>query len=725
MDRIPAWKWIVAAACAAVSAVAVINGVSLAPDLGESTRFIVRGKTSQDATGPDMPDDAWARSAVSVMRRRMESLKLPGVVVGPAGGRSVAVHVPDSPPGAVPAAMSMLDAQGKLQYRMVHKENEALVAALWSNRAAPVGYAIQFTDDGKAHSTNRYIRLPGAETNENIGLMTAEIEVPDKSELMLLETGDAGHITATPFFVRKEAELWEDHIQSAMASALTGENEFIVKLRFNKDGTLRLRNITREYAPKKAKDAVSFRSFGIVVDGKLTAITPIERIILGGKGAIPGLATMKEARRLAAIAGSGPMPSEATVERAGRADPLIGTARAMRVKASFLAALCLAAVLFLVVYRLQGLVVGVAILAHLVLAPAGLVVSFGFLGVFAGESGLRGTFMLPPIDLPVVMGVMLSVWLAADFITRGFERFFDETGTGKPVKIAADAALDKLRAFIAEPFGLVMFTGVALCAVGGGFARKFGAGLVGGLLAAMPVLLIGFKYLLLRSMSVAGRKPAPGFRGLDGGLIGKARNACIVISCVAAGGGLVAMAIPGYEISAFLPGRETWMFAKALFVSALLISVYLVIRHGTRFMAGIMASLLHDVAIGAGLCCVLSDTIGIAEMSAVALVAVYSIWGSSATARAYLDAIKDPEARRTGDIRGAMDRSLGKSAGKSLFGWILIILLPVLVLSSVGTGIAGGWALVIAGGATASAASRLFVMPAILLFRGKKSAEKK
>jgi|GEM_PF-5038770 len=716
MDRFAAWKWVVLALCAAVTAVAVYNGIVLAPDIGGGKCIVarpVRGATGDEGA---VGSSAAGRLATDVMRNRMAELKIPGIDVVPAADGSIAIYVPNTPKGAVELAEERLRQQGHLQYRLLHRDNESIIAALWSSNHAPAGYSIARVADKKGNVTNYYVREQGS-SGASDAVDFPGLSLPDKCEFMMLKQDVSGQEVFRPCIIQTAAELWELHI--ADAGVVGVDTEFGVTLRFSNDGARRLRNITKEYAAKNPTEG-SGRVFGIVFDGKLLALSPIIKPVYNGKGFIAGITSAREAEKIAGILRSGPLPYDFDVTGGLRAGPRMGSAPAIRFLMAFAAAIVCAALVLIAGYRMQGLTGAAAVLIQLLLLPAGTIVANGFLGVFTGGSGALGQLLLPPVGISCLMGFALAVWLTVEFMMQVYDRLSDEIGFGKPLKVAADAAFAKSIAFTAEPFAAVMLFAVALAIGGVGFARDLGVGFAGGVLAGMPVALIVLKPLILNKLSSSGIKPSAGILRNISAKFGGLRMAGVIISGVCAVGGVALLIMRAPSTDSALAVSQVANMVRSFVAALVLLAVYSIIRSGVRSIACILAMVLHDMVIGLGVCSIVGGIFGVAEMAALAVVAVYSLWSGYGALGVFRETLRDPEAKRSGDFRGNLDRRIARGMGRTLLSWVVVAVFPVLVIASGGV---APWALLLLGGLTADIWARIFIAPAILFFRRKTGME--
>src|SRR5207253_364311 len=188
--------------------------------------------------------------------------------------------------------------------------------------------------------------------------------------------------------------------------------------------------------------------FAIVLDGIIQSAPVIRDAIYGGDAVITGHFTEKEARGLASVL-ENPLQTPVSIEEERSVSPTLG-ADSIRV----------------------GIMACVALLVNLILLVGGLTM-FRFV-----------------LTLPGIAGIILTIGLAVDASVLVYERLREELALGKSLKIAIQAAYEKVFSSIFDANVTTLITALILFFRASGPVRGFAIALTFGILASLFTTLI-------------------------------------------------------------------------------------------------------------------------------------------------------------------------------------------------------------------------------------------
>jgi SecD/SecF fusion protein len=159
-------------------------------------------------------------------------------------------------------------------------------------------------------------------------------------------------------------------------------------------------------------------------------------------------------------------------------------------------------------YLYCGLIANVALLANLVLMPAGMIIAGGLLSVFVRDSGISNSVLqLPVLTLPGIAGIVLSIGMAVDANVLIYERMREEFRLGKTVRAAVAAGYDRAFLAILDSNLTTLLTGVILFIFGSGPIRGFAVTLSAGLIVSMYTALVLTRMVFDATVSETRVKP--------------------------------------------------------------------------------------------------------------------------------------------------------------------------------------------------------------------------
>lgn len=207
---------------------------------------------------------------------------------------------------------------GLLEFRMVHERNDALTRDLFDRGLAPEGFQIVSSRDPPPHGRSArrlyYVRAPDSEIGGALHDRLRTFQAPPGYDFMLMRRAEAGAYFYEPFFVSRRRELTGEDL-SHVSADLERFDQPIVTLRFNREGTRRLLQVTSDYAPggPRNPDPDGQRFLAIVLDGVLRSAPLIRSAIHSGEAIIEGSFTPDEAQRLAVALRGGALPCSVVI----------------------------------------------------------------------------------------------------------------------------------------------------------------------------------------------------------------------------------------------------------------------------------------------------------------------------------------------------------------------------------------------------------------------------
>ncbi|MBQ5841119.1 MAG: SecD/SecF family protein translocase subunit [Clostridia bacterium] len=260
------------------------------------------------------------------------------------------------------------------------------------------------------------VRFPWANTEE-----TPEEAVKEIGQTAMLafyigsETDDKGKPSG-------KLVLDGDDIESATAAyQATDEQatsyEYVVQLKLKESGKKAFADATKQQAASKG-------TISIWLDDEMISNPTVNDTITTGEAIISGsFETFEDAKQLADLITSGALPFEIEAKSLGSVSPTMGSnaLKAMGIAAAI--AMVLVFIMMLVIYRLPGLVAGIALCGQMALSIAAI-------------SGYFAIFNSFTMTLPGVAGLILSIGIGVDCNVITAESIRDEIRAGKTIDSA-------------------------------------------------------------------------------------------------------------------------------------------------------------------------------------------------------------------------------------------------------------------------------------------------
>ncbi len=240
--------------------------------------------------------------------------------------------------------------------------------------------------------------------------------------------------------------------------------EWVVNFKFNIPGGQRFGQVTSQNVG---------RPFAIVLDNKVISAPRILGPITGGSGQISGNFTSEQAINLSILLRAGALPAKLTIVEERTVGPGLGQDSIDAGKRAAYVAALLVASYMLVTYGIFGAFANVALLVHIVL-------------IFAAMVLLGAT-----LTLPGIAGVVLTIGMAVDSNVLIYERIREEAHMGRSIISSLDAGFNRAFATIVDS-NVTMFVAAVLLYLFGagpvrGFAVSLGLGIMTTIITAVTM----------------------------------------------------------------------------------------------------------------------------------------------------------------------------------------------------------------------------------------------
>jgi SecD/SecF fusion protein len=354
--------------------------IRLGLDLQGGTSFLIRlSPEGHRSISADTLDQA-----VEVIRKRVDQFGVSEPVITPQGADRILVQIPGLAPEQIAAARQQLAQVAKLEFRLVHPENDRLIGQVREGTdLVPAGYRI--------------------ETQKEI---SEEREI--KEELL----------------VKVRPDLLGDRVRKAFPTY--DEQGWGVALQLDREGANLFGQLTEAHVGKR---------FAIVLDGRVQSAPVIREPIYGGHASITGDFTEEEVRNLASVL-ENPLQTPVTVEEERSVSATLGSDSIRSGIYAGLVGLALSFLFIIIYYRFAGLVASIALILNLVLL-FGAMAMFNFVLTLPGIAGIILTIGMA-VDANVLIyerlreelatGKPLNVALNAAY-DRAFSAIFDSNVT--------------------------------------------------------------------------------------------------------------------------------------------------------------------------------------------------------------------------------------------------------------------------------------------------------
>jgi protein-export membrane protein, SecD/SecF family/protein-export membrane protein SecD len=299
------------------------------------------------------------------------------------------------------------------------------------------------------------IELPGIKDTEEA------VKLIGKTALLEFQlVGKDGKLTKTGL-------SGTDLVKAEVSRSQIGAPEIAFEL--STEGAKKFAKLTRENIGKQV---------AITLDGEVQTSPTIQTEIAGGKGVITGSYTDDEAKKMATLLNAGALPIKADILETRAVGATLGSESiAQSFKAAKLAMIMIV-VFMVVLYRLPGIIAGVALSIFVV--------------VVLGTLNYFGTVL----TMPGIAALILSMGVAVDANVIIFERVKEELRNGKALVKAIESGFGKAFSAIFDGNVTSIIISAVLFQFGTGSIKGFAVTLIIGVLASMFTAITVTRLLL-------------------------------------------------------------------------------------------------------------------------------------------------------------------------------------------------------------------------------------
>ncbi|MBQ9344578.1 MAG: protein translocase subunit SecD [Kiritimatiellae bacterium] len=493
------WKWLILIVVVATSLALVIppkDKVKLGLDLQGGTSYTLQIDQSSLEPGTSLSD---ARDqAIEVVRNRVDKLGIAEPNIYPDGEARIVVQIPGMKAEDRERTANLIKTAAYLTFRIVHKNNDTLVKALFDNHKLPPNYeAVALSGP---HAGDYWVRTVATSPDEAERAAIAAFEAKPGYELLLEKEVVDGKEYFRPWYVSIKPEVTGDQLTGASVSfGNMGERQ--VELSFDATGRRAFARVTKDLHPGGAKnpDPLGRRYIAIVLDDTLYSAPYVKDAIPSGKAVINGNFTLDEANDLATALRAGRLKAKIDIIEERTVDPTLGADSIASGEKAALIGLVGVLVFAVLYYHFAGLVASLALVLNLVLLPLGMIIVAGFYGLIGGASLGASVTTLPVLTLPGIAGIVLSIGMAVDANVLIYERIREEMKSGKRFVACLDAGYDKAFGTILDANITTLIAAVILFWLGSGpvkgFAITLSAGIVVSMYTAIMVTRMVFNFM--------------------------------------------------------------------------------------------------------------------------------------------------------------------------------------------------------------------------------------
>ncbi len=354
--------------------------IRLGLDLQGGTSFLIRlSPEGERSISPDTLDQA-----VEVIRKRVDQFGVSEPVITPQGADRILVQIPGLAPEQIQAARQQLAQVAKLEFRLVHPDNDRLIAQIKEGTdVVPAGYRVE-----------------------------TQTEISEERE------------TKEQLLVKVRPDLLGERVRKAFSTY--DEQGWGVALQLDREGAKLFGQLTQAHVGKR---------FAIVLDGRVQSAPVIREPIYGGHASITGDFSEEQVRNLASVL-ENPLQTPVTVEEERSVSATLGSDSIRSGVYAGLVGLALSFLFIIMYYRFAGLVASIALIVNLVLL-FGAMAMFNFVLTLPGIAGVILTIGMA-VDANVLIyerlreelatGKPLNVALNAAY-ERAFSAIFDSNVT--------------------------------------------------------------------------------------------------------------------------------------------------------------------------------------------------------------------------------------------------------------------------------------------------------
>ena len=382
-------------------------------------------------------DDEFSRyrdMAIEILRKRLEANKIFESEIAPSGSRYISLKAPIVSKDEKVQLLNLIQMSAKLRFRLVHPENEVLVAQYLANPQSfqgPIGY-----------------------------------------ELMTQSTFRSGDKPVVSYyFIENRAQMDGKGIIDAVPT----RDQFgqrMISLKFDGNGAAKFGEVTTKHVG---------RQLAIVLDGKLYCAPVLREPITTGQAQISGSFSNEELTAISNALVSGSFPFQIKVEAIFDTDPKLGSDNIKNSIYTGIAALITVVIFMIIYYGFAGIIAVIALGTNVILV-LGALAAFDSTLTLPGMAGIILT-----IGMAVDANVLIFERIREELENGKSLAVAVEAGYSKAFSAVFDANITTLFvAIILMNFG----TGPVK-----GFAVTLGIGIISSLFTAIYLTHLLFDYI--------------------------------------------------------------------------------------------------------------------------------------------------------------------------------------------------------------------------------------
>jgi SecD/SecF fusion protein len=313
---------------------------------------------------------------------------------------------------------------------------------------------------------------------ESAQLIKDGIIEPGYEVLKMKRRAPDGTIAMDSYLVQKKLAggLTGKYVKRAFPSRNPVSNEPVIELQFDSEGAEKFFDVTSQHVGEQ---------LAIVLDGELYTAPRINGPIRGNCEISGGNMDINEAITIANVL-ENPLETPVKIDEMREVDPTLGK-DTIKSGISSAAYGTIAVAGFMIAYYLfAGFVADIALMTNIII----------LLGVMCSI----GT----TLTLPGIAGVVLTVGMAVDANVLIFERIREESGKGKPLRVALAAGYDRAFRTIFDSHVTTLISSIILIYMGTGPIKGFGItltiGVAASLFTALVVTRLVFDFLLAKGL---------------------------------------------------------------------------------------------------------------------------------------------------------------------------------------------------------------------------------
>ena len=355
-----------------------------------------------------------------------------------------------------------------------------------------------------------------------VGQNRIQVEIPGETDAnkILEELGQPG---ALSFCLEDGTEVLSgDNIKSAEANVTsdetTGEQEYVVSLEFDKEGTEKFAEATSNNIGNPIY---------IIYDNAIISYPTVQTAITDGSCVITGQSSLEEAKKLATYIRIGALPVELEELSSSVVAAQLGSdavTSSLQAGAIGFGIVCL---FMLVIYLWPGFIASLALFIYVLLTLLAI-------------NGFNIT-----LTLPGMAGVILGIGMAVDANVIIFTRIKEEIRAGKSVKTALNSGYNKALSAIVDGNVTTLIAAAVLYLKGSGTVRGFAETLALSIILSMFTALFVTRFLINAFYALGMNKAGMYGKAKENKVLGyvKISRICMVISLIVIAAGLIFLPI--------------------------------------------------------------------------------------------------------------------------------------------------------------------------------------